>query len=351
MSTAQITVPFDIPDVTVLRTELGPGGELILTVESTLASARCHVCGREIHKPHGHDDWVLVRHLPVWGRPVYLRYRPKRFQCRACTGHPTTTQAVVWHVSNSPHTTAYDRHLLLQLVNSTVEDVRLKEGVTYDAVLGTLERRIASRVDWSQLTVLGVLGLDEIALKKGHRDFVVIVTARAADGRISILAVLPDREKTTVKAFLESIPLALAQTIHTACSDMYEGYLQAIREVKSLSHVRLVVDRFHVAEKYRDAADRLRKQELKRLRQELPQAEYQEIKGSLWAFRKNPADLSLEEQDRLARLFAYSPELEAAHLLRDELTAIFDTPPLLARGPGTDPRLASASTPQRLELL
>jgi transposase len=325
MSTAQITVPLDIPDVTVLRTELTPRGELLLTVESTLSSARCHVCGREIHKPHGHDDWVIVRHLPLWGRPVYLRYRPKRFQCRACARHPTTTQAVVWHELNSPHTTAYDRHLLLQLVNSTVEDVSLKEGVTYDAVLGVLERRIARQVDWTQFTLLDVLGLDEIAVKKGHRDFVVIVTARAPDGRISILAVLPDREKATVKAFLESIPPALAQTIHTACSDMYDGYLQAIREVKSLSHVRLVVDRFHVAEKYRDAADRVRKQELKRLKQELPQAEYQEIKGSLWAFRKNPADLSLEEQDRLARLFAYSPELEAAHLLRDELTAIFDT--------------------------
>jgi len=324
MSTAQITVPLDIPDVKVLRTEFIPQGELILTVESTLSSARCHHCGREIRKPHGHDDWVIVQHLPVWGWSVYLRYRPKRFRCLDCAGHPTTTQAVAWHASNSPHTMAYDRHLLLQLVNSTVEDVSLKEGVAYDAVLGALERRVASRVDWSQFAVLGVLGLDEIALKKGHRDFVVIVTTRAPDGRISILAVLPDREKATVKAFLESIPPALAQTIHTACSDMYEGYLQAIREVKSLSHVRLVVDRFHVAEKYRDAADRVRKQELKRLKQELPQAEYQEIKGTLWAFRKNPADLVPDEQDRLARLFAYSPDLEAAHLLRDELTAIFD---------------------------
>ena len=329
MPTAQITVPLDIPDVQVLRTEITPHGELVITIESTLSSARCHLCGQEIRKPHGHDDWVIVRHLPVWGRPVYLRYRPKRFRCLDCVGRPTTTQAVAWHESNSPHTTSYDRHLLLQLVNSTVEDVSLKEGVSYDAVLGVLERRIASRVDWSQFTGLGVLGLDEIAVKKGHRDFVVIVTARAADGRISILAVLPDREKATVKAFLESIPPALTQTIHTACSDMYEGYLQAIREVDTLSHVRLVVDRFHVAEKYRDAADRVRKQELKRLKQELPKAEYQEIKGSLWAFRKNPADLSPEEQDRLARLFAYSPELEAAHLLRNELTTIFDETPSL----------------------
>jgi len=322
MSTAQITIPLDIPDIKVLQAKITERGEFIITVESTLSSAQCHPCGREIRKSHGHDDWVTVRHLPILGRPVYIRYRPRRYQCKGCAGHPTTTQQVAWHESNSPQTTAYDTHLLLQLVNSTVEDVSLKEQLAYDAVLGVIERRVENRVDWTRYTHLGVLGLDEIALKKGHRDFVVIVTARGPEGRIAILGVLADREKATVKQFLQGIPAPLAQTIHTLCTDMYEGYIQAVREV--LSHVRIVIDRFHVAQKYRDAADSVRKRELKRLKQELPKAEYQQLKGSLWAFRKNQADLSPEEQERLARLFAYSPELQAAYILREELTTIFN---------------------------
>jgi transposase len=322
MSTAQITIPLDIPDIKVLRTQITERGEFIITVESTLSSAHCHQCGREIRKSHGHDDWVTVRHLPILGRPVYIRYRPRRYQCKDCESHPTTTQQVAWHESNSPQTTAYDTHLLLQLVNSTVEDVSIKERLAYDAVLGVIERRIENRVDWTRYTHLGVLGLDEIALKKGHRDFVVIVTARGPEGRIAILGVLADREKATVKQFLQGIPAPLAQTIHSLCTDMYEGYIQAVREV--LSHVRIVIDRFHVAQKYRDAADSVRKRELKRLKQELPKAEYQQLKGSLWAFRKNQADLSPEEQERLARLFAYSPELQAAYILREELTTIFN---------------------------
>ena len=322
MSTAQITLPLDIPDIKVLQAKITERGEFIITVESTLSSAHCHQCGREIRKSHGHDDWVTVRHLPILGRPVYIRYRPRRYQCKDCEGHPTTTQQVAWHESNSPQTAAYDTHLLLQLVNSTVEDVSIKEQLAYDAVLGVIERRIENRVDWTRYTHLGVLGLDEIALKKGHRDFVVIVTARGPEGRIAILGVLADREKATVKQFLQGIPAPLAQTIHTLCTDMYEGYIQAVREV--LSHVRIVIDRFHVAQKYRDAADSVRKRELKRLKQELPKAEYQQLKGSLWAFRKNQADLSPEEQERLARLFAYSPELQAAYILREELTTIFN---------------------------
>ena len=329
MSTTQITISLDIPDVRILQTQLTAQGEYVITVESTLTSAVCHRCGRMIRRSYGTDDWVIVQHLPILGRPVYLRYRPKRYRCDTCEGRPTTTQQLTWHTPNSPQTNAFDTHLLVQLVNATIEDVRLKERLPYDVVLGVIERRIDQQVDWTRYTALGVLGLDEIALKKGHRDFVVIVTAQLPDGHLVILGVLPDREKVTVKRFLTSIPAPLRETIETLCTDMYPGYINAAREV--LSHVRIVIDRFHVAEQYRAAADTVRKQELKRLKRELPQADYQQLKGSLWAFRKNQADLSPDEQTVLARLLGYSVELATAHLLREELTAIFEQVSSLAQ--------------------
>ena len=250
MATTQITIPLDTlrADVRVLQTQLTKQGEFIITVESTLEGTRCRCCGREIQS-HGRDEWVLVRHLPILGHPVYLRYRPKRFRCETCDGKPTTTQRLSWQEANSPQTTVYDTHLLLQLVNTAVDAPRVsfKEHLPYDVVLGVIERRIAAQVDWTDYRELSVLGLDEIALKKGHRDFVVIVSARLPNGRLAILGVLPDREKATVRQFLQSIPPALAATIHTLCTDMYKSYIQAVREV--LSHVRIVIDRFHVAQK------------------------------------------------------------------------------------------------------
>jgi len=322
MSRAQVTVPLDIPDVRVIRTEMNKRGELIITIESTKGGTTCRRCGRWIDKFHGHDDWVTLRHLPVFGRPTYLRYRPKRYQCQACEGDPTMTERLDWQETNSPHTFAFDDHLLLQLVGSTIEDVRIKERVRYDAVLGVLERRIRAEVDWSAYTTLEVLGLDEIALKKGHRDFVTLVTARLAGERVVILGVLADRQKDTVVAFLRSIPVRLCQTIHTVCCDMYEGYREAVRE--ELPTARIVVDRFHVAGHYHQAADGMRKQELSRLKQELPPEKYQGLKGSLWAFRKKPQDLKPEERQVLKRLFRYAPQLKQAYDLREQLTAIFE---------------------------
>ena len=70
---------------------------------------------------------------------------------------------------------------MLLVVNSTVEDVSLKEGIGYDAVLRLIDRCIDAQVAWQALKRLEVIGIDEISLKTGHQDFVAIVTARVGD--------------------------------------------------------------------------------------------------------------------------------------------------------------------------
>ncbi len=166
----------------------------------------------------------------------------------------TITQIVAWRQEGSFHTRAYEDHVLLQLVNSTVEEVGRKEGLTSDAVQGLLEHRITTTVQWNEFERLTVVCIDGIACKKGHRDFVATlrVTTRL-EGRTHLLAVLPDREKATVKQFLDSIPQRLRRTIRTVCTDMWDGYVNAVRESLQADlecQVELVVDCFHMAERY-----------------------------------------------------------------------------------------------------
>jgi transposase len=319
-----IQFPLDLPDVEVLKTELTAKGHLVITVESTLEGTRCRRCGQEIREPHGRDRPLRLRHLPVLERPVYIEIRPKRYRCPYCSDHPTTTQRCSWYEPNSPHTRAFEQHALRSLINSTVTDVSRKERVSAEAIEGILSRKVRESVDWASLKALGVLGLDEIALKKGHRDFVTIVSAQPPGGALTVLAVLPDRCKETVKDFLASIPERLKATITRVCTDMYDGFINAAREV--LPCARVVIDRFHVAKTYRACADQLRKQELRRLKAELTKEEYAMLKGTLWLFRRPWLDLSPEEQEKLNRLFAHAPALKAAHLLREVLTLIFDAP-------------------------
>jgi len=126
------------------------------------------------------------------------------------------------------------------------------------------------------------------------------------------VAVLPDRLKTTIAAWLTALPVAVRARITTVCTDMWEGYVRAVEEV--LPTATIVIDRFHVARHYRDAVDTLRKQEVKRLRTALPEPQHDALTESMWPLRKRPTDLTDEEPQRLQRLFALSPARARLHV-------------------------------------
>ncbi len=103
-------------------------------------------------------------------------------------------------------------------------------------------------MDWSRYSKLDIIGLDEIALKKGHQDYVVIVSAKI-DGQLSILAVLKDRKRETVETFFRDIPVNLVNTINSVCCDMYDNFILASEAILG-NQVKIVVDRFHVSQLY-----------------------------------------------------------------------------------------------------
>jgi transposase len=120
-------IPLDIEDVKIEKVEFTERQEIIITVTGTLEGTHCHRCGQKITDSYGHDREITLRHLSILGRPTSIKIRPKRYRCRSCSDRPTTTQTLSWYEARSPHTKAYETHVLLNLVNSTVEDVRVKE--------------------------------------------------------------------------------------------------------------------------------------------------------------------------------------------------------------------------------
>ena len=317
-----IQIPLDLPDVRVLEVSKTEEGSWLIRVESTLKSTSCRKCGKELTHFHGFDQPIRLRHLPVFEQAVYIELKPKRYQCSHCQGKPTTTQRLSWHELRSPNTKPYEKWLLRFLVNSTVVDVANKLSITEERVTGVLDRWVRTKVNWEQFQRIEILGIDEIALKRGHKDYVVLITTPLGDRGVEVLAVLPDRKKETVVNFFASIPDPLRKTIERVCTDMYLGFVNAAREQLPRAHI--IIDRFHVARAYRNCADGVRRAELKLLKHNLSKKEYGDIKGAMWVFRKSPEQLKDEEWELLQRLFAYSPKMKEAYILPEELTQIFE---------------------------
>jgi transposase len=182
-----------------------------------------------------------------------MHFRPKRYQCLSCHGTPTTTQTLFWYTPRRSFTKSYEKQILLSLVNSTVQATSIKEDIGYEAIMGIIDRSIEREITWEDGPRLEVMGLDEISLKKGHRDFVAIITGHRETETV-IVGVLPDRKKATVKTFLSRIPPRVRQTIHAVCTDMDEGFVNAAKEVFG-KRVKIVRDRFHVAKLYRSGLE------------------------------------------------------------------------------------------------
>lgn len=319
-----ISVPINLVNINVTNTNTLDNGEFIVQVISTEIGTSCKHCGKYITKKHSLNKAIKLKHLPAFGNSVSIKFQPIRYQCFNCDDHPTTTQKLSWYQSTGHCTQIYAEYILNLLVNSTIKDVAKQENISYKKVIGIIKKHVPNKIDWSIIEKIKYLGIDEIALKKGHKDFVVIISTKI-NGKAVVLGVLKDRKKITVKKFLLSIPKHLAETVENVCCDMYDGFINPAKEVFG-SKVKVIIDRFHVAKNYRNAMETVRKKEMKRLKSELLEEDYKQLKNVMWILRKQYNELSDEEKETLTLLFEYSPLIKKAYNLRNKLTEIFNQP-------------------------
>lgn len=320
----------NLPDIAIDRVVLRERKTLKIDVHSTLDGTHCHCCGQPIDHYYGMGEEIELRHLPLFEYRVILVLRPKRYQCRSCDGRPTTSQILSWYTPRASVTHAFEQQMLLELINSTLEDVGRKHAVGVNALQGILDRNMASEVDWDTIETLEVMGIDEITLKKGHRDFIAVISAYI-QGTLQVIGLLSERTKAAVVKFFSSIPKRLRRTVKVVCSDLYQGFIGAAKAVFG-KRVLICADRFHIAKLYHEGLDTLRKREWKRLRRTLSKADLNQFKNVHWILRHRRADLNADERRLLNRLFAHSPKLKEAYEACEALTAIYES--RLSKGQG-----------------
>ncbi|NJL59176.1 MAG: transposase [Desulfobacteraceae bacterium] len=69
----------------------------------------------------------------------------------------------------------------------------MKEDTGYEAVMGITGRRTAVGAEWDSFIRPGIIGVDEISLKKGHNDSVTVIISY--DGRVRTSGIVRGREK------------------------------------------------------------------------------------------------------------------------------------------------------------
>jgi len=160
------------------------------------------------------------------------------------------------------------------------------------------------------------LNIDEIALEKGHGNFVLVLSA-PEEGYV--LEVLPNRERKTLENWLDGLTPEVKKAIKIVNLDMWEPYTLAVKA--KLPQARIVVDRFHVMKNLNHCLTLARREIQRHASNEVQE----QLKGSRWVLVKNQKDLNEKQRTKLESLYQVSPELKICHQLKEQFRTIFET--------------------------
>jgi transposase len=125
LNAEQLILFLGLSDIEIERVEMDNDKTLYIYVKSLKDQGQCHRCGKSIDHYHGLGQEIKLRHLPIFGYKTYIVIRPRRLQCQTCDDKPTTTQQMDWHTPKSAFTKAYEKNVMLSLINSTIQDVSI----------------------------------------------------------------------------------------------------------------------------------------------------------------------------------------------------------------------------------
>jgi transposase len=168
------------------------------------------------------------------------------------------------------------------------------------------------KVDWSGTKRLSI---DEISQRKGHQDFVTVVSDI---DRGRLLEVIDSHQQSDIIEALKQLPAEVRAQVEEVSVDMWGGFPKVIKTV--FPNAKIVFDRFHVMKGVNT--------ELNQIRLEMGMT----LRGSKYILLKNGEDLSDKQKEKLAKILTHSQRLRLAYELKEEFRDIFETEQSVSEG-------------------
>jgi len=302
-----LTQLLSIPNYKVVGVEMADD-IITLDIESTLDGAECPRCDTyctDLHENHPRT----VRDLPISGKVCYLRFVRRRFFCSHCRSPFSESLSFVGE--RRDYTKRYEAWIFHQVKENNITAVQRLEGLTYDQIESIFLTEARGRIPANPFASLKRLGIDEISLRKGKQDFVLILTNLDTG---DVVDVLEKRTQDKLRARLEQLTEQERSQIVEVAIDMWEPYSNVCEEL--LPNADITVDRFHVAKAVNEELKKLKNQEKK----QHPEV----IEGAHYPLLKNQEDLTDTQQEKLDQVYETCPTLKMAHRLKECLRHIFE---------------------------
>ncbi len=288
--------------------------KVIIDVETKTEKLKCPRCNKFTSKID-HRYLHNVRDNSISGKKAYLAIHKKVFYCKPC--NYSFTEPVESVHAGRIYTKRYETTVFERCLENTIANVSRSEELPYDCVRG-IYKRIAD-ICIEHLTQVSeeieILGIDEIAIRKGHNDYQAVISNISGG---YVMEVLPDRKKSTVLEYLQKMPKTSKKRIVFVSIDMWEGFFTAAQE--ALPDATIVIDRFHVMKNLNAGITSCRRE----IQRDLPKEVRDKYKGYRWILVKNEENMSEEDLSKLEKMMQECPELKRLYDLKVKFQEIFD---------------------------
>ncbi|HMB07240.1 MAG TPA: transposase [Isosphaeraceae bacterium] len=218
----------------------------------------CRCEGRG-HEERAHSELKAspqaIRDLDVWGQPSFWIYQAPSHRRGRCDYR----QHIIppFKRKDTAYTSRFEHCVLRSLIGSTAEDLARRLGISAEMVEHIVEDQLAEDRVIDPERVITAIGLGELSLKKRHRLYVAVMTDLSDPTRPKILAVARGKGTAAAVKCLDRPSEEQRPQVRTHRVGMGSAYPAAC--VERLKHSRAVTDRSHVAKKFNEVVEALRK--------------------------------------------------------------------------------------------
>ena len=275
------------------------------TAETPKKTAICSNCGQRCQGRYDQRT-CRVRDLRVAGWVVYLEFERWRVRCSGCGG--VHVERLDWLAQNPRYTERFALHvgrLCTSMSNKAVAELeRLHDSTVKDLSKLYMQEQVrrAGRLRPR------AIGIDEIAVRKGH-DYRVVVSD--LDQGRPIWMGGNGRTQADVEQFFAQLGGKASDGIELVVIDMWRPFRNAVRD--KAPNAAIVFDKFHIMRHLSKALDQVRRDEYRRLQGK----DRSWIKGQRYTLLSARENLTLEGRQALKKLLAVNRRLNTAYLLKE----------------------------------
>lgn len=309
---ADLTELLDIPELIADDYEI-QRGIVFIHAHPKDDSHICEKCGNRKTKVIETLLKRVIRDRDIFGKQCYIIIHPRRFKCLICNNR--FTEKFSFLHNQKSYTKRYAEWIHKLCLKTDISYVSQFEEIGYKKAESIFYSLSKEKLSLEKEAMFDKIGLDEISLKKGHKDFLTVISD-ITNGKP--IAVLKDRSKESLDEFFDGMDKKTKRRIKEVSIDMWGPYFDVIK--KHLPKTKIVIDRFHVQRYLNDSLTLVRR----KIQRDLDDEQKEVIKGSRWILVKNMEELNDEEKQKLDEIYRECDILKKYHQAKEEFRDIFD---------------------------